>query len=42
MKTRFVRHKKAMEMVNEEFDVIKMIQFMRLTEFLSTFLMKKH
>ena len=39
---RYERHEKAMEMFDEEFDIIKIIQVMRLTEFLSAMLLKKH
>ena len=42
LSTRFERHKKAMEMFDEEFDVINIIHVMRLSEFFSHFLLKKH
>lgn len=31
-----------MEMFDDEFDIIKIIEVMRLTEFLSSFLLKRH
>ena len=39
---RYERHKKAMNMFDEEFDIVKIIEVKRLTEFMSSMLLKKH
>jgi hypothetical protein len=36
------RHDRAMEMFDEEFDVIKIIHTLRLTEFMSSMNLKRH
>ena len=39
---RYERHKKAMNMFDEELDIVKIIEVKRLTEFMSSMLLKKH